>query len=575
MTDNSKTRKTRKTATAKTEAVKKERKTRKAVTENNFANEPSEKFRIQIAAKGYRNQSKNYPSTVDMLNELATNQFFAPNVANIRMEFDTDENGGSFAFINDGEPMGKKEMQDAVGTLGCYSANTAGNENGIGIKSAAAYATRYYNDSILVVVSKHRGKGVSCYAINSNGECCTYTACTKGQQGFIDEVCSKFKSGTATAVYKTKITEDDVMSFVNDIPYMFTTGLDKVRFTYSINSGEDVRIKSFDRLYLSADSEGIIRVGDDVSFKHTVKVNTDGCIEYRTRKFFCTYQAVYMESVPKKLRDHRDAGTADFGVHIGYDNGYMPIHIPNVESIGLASHSNFCHFRAAIIAHPVEKGEMYYEYNENNEKVLVENLGLVAGIEEWQALIGDIGNVNAQKVPNLSKRKGYIPNAAKSKSKTPKKCWEGFYYAVVSNLVACANEWKEDSGYVKKSDKFKDSELEKANKHLQKLDVEHFGSLWKFRFAKNLGTKTVKYEKANKTILFNFTDKSELNQKLLNGGRKGRNGSTDLYISIEPIIDVFKMNILASTNHTSADIEKSIRVTRDRFNSYYATEEND
>lgn len=550
---------------------------RKKATASNvkgdFKSEPAEKIQIKVSAKGYRNQSKNYTKDSEMFEELITNQFFAPGVKNIKMEFDTDENGGSFCFINDGTPMTKQEMLDAVTVIGCDSANTAGNENGTGIKSAAAYVTKNSNDSILVVASKKRGTVLAVYAINGNGECCTYTACTKPQQEFIDTLLGKFKTGTATAAFNTEISEEEVYSFIEGIPYMFTTGLNRVKFVYNLNNGGDTAIEPFDRLYSSL-SDKTTNICEDTSFKHTVKINKNGCTEYRTRKFFCTYQALHVDSVDKKDRDPRDRDWDDYGVHIGYDNGYMPIHIANTETIGLKRHPRFNHFRAAIIAHPVENGEMYYEYDDNNERVLVENQGSVAGIEEWQALISEIGNMNTQKVPNLTRKKNYLVSND-PKCKTPKNCWEGFYYAVVSDLVVCANKWRPDTDYVAKKDKFKDDVLEKANNALKKQDFEHFGSLWKFRFSKKLGTKTVKYQKEDRTILFNFTADSELNQKLLRGGRNGRNGSTDLYVAIEPIIDVFKMNILASTNHTSADIEKSIRVTRDRFNAYYSAEDND
>ena len=486
---------------------------------------------IRTSKKDFQNKRKAYPSAKYALKEIVTNGFFAPNVKNISLNFANDGKQ-SFWFINDGNPMTKEEIVNAISEYGCESAKTAGNENGMGLKSSASYFTQFSDNSMLVLASKTNGVLCGIGWIDPNGQYCEYEDFSPEQRNFVDGVLSKFTNGTVTIVYDTEIDKQELDDFLDELRYMFTTGLDSVNFTANID-GNSYGIYSFDRHYQNLDY--VRRKNENVVF------------EFNRKLYKCTLLSTDTRTVKAEDFDFVDETNqsviSDFGIHMGYDNGYMPIHLPQVEIIGYKSKPQYNYMRGSLIAHPIEGSTEY------------------AGVEDWKAFFSKVGNMSQQKVPNLSKEINYHHTNGELKSNM-----KSFYNTVVSEFTGNIQEWLPI--HLKDTeDKYTQEKLDAINHSLEKSDFCHCDSVWKFRFGYNVDD-VVKYDSAEKTVIFKFDENSPLLKRLVRGGRNGKNGDNDIDVIIIPTIDVFKMD--AEDENTTDKVIAALKKRVRKFNNYYS-----
>lgn len=348
---------------------------------------------------------------------------------------------------------------------------------------------------------------------------------------FVDYVLSKFTHGTVTMVYNTKIEKEEVDEFLNELRYMFTHALDSVNVTANTD-GNSFGIYSFDRHYSNLDyvKHKII----DVVFRFNGKL----------------YKATLLSTNTKTIKpedynfmdETEQAVTSDFGIHMGYDNGYMPIHMPQVEIIGYNTKPQYYYMRGTLIAHPIEGNTEY------------------AGVEEWKAFFSKVGKMSQQKVPNLSKPFNYFHSDNKLKA-----TWESFYNTVISEFKTNIQEWT-PKPLRDIEDMYTQEKLDAINHSLEKVDLCHCDSMWKFRFGYNVD-EVVKYDNLEKTVIFKFDEDSPLLRRLVKGGRDGRNGRNDIDVIIIPTIDIFKMDI--EDENTTDKVISAIKKRVRKFNNYY------
>lgn len=490
---------------------------------------------IKTSKKDFQNKRKAYPSAKYALKEIVTNAYFAPGVKNVSLNFEKEDKQ-SFWFINDGETMTSEQIISAISEYGCKSANTAGNENGMGLKSSASFFTQYSKNSMLAIASKSDNELLGFGWIDPDGNYCEYEDLSTEQISFAKKVLESFKYGTVTMVYDTEIEATEINEFIDDLRYMFTSGLNKINFKTCIN-GETFSIYPFDRHYHNLDY--VRRNDENVIF------------EYNKKLYKCTLYSTDTRTIKPEDYDFIDETNgdiiSDFGIHMGYDNGYMPIHMPQVEIIGYKSKPQYYYMRGSLIAHPVE-GETKY-----------------AGIEDWKIFFSKIGNMSQQKVPNLSKEINFFHNNGELKVTL-----KSFYNAVVMQFKNNIQDWMPSHERNTKGD-YSQEKLDFINKCLEKTDMCHCDSVWKFRFGYNVDDDNViKYDQAKKTVVFKFDEHSPLLKRILVGGRAGRNGKNDIETSIIPTIDVFKMDVEDenTTDRVIMTIKKRVR----KFNNYYSKE---
>lgn len=495
------------------------------------------KKHLQLAEKGFHAYKKAYPTNRDGFNEIITNSFFAPKVKNIKLYFVIDTNKPWFAFINDGENMSQSEIETSLTILGCESKNTPGNENGTGLKSSASLFTQYNDDSILLLLSKKNGKTTGIGGIGNDGMYYEAEDLSCEQTDFVNNILSKFANGTATAVFNTKLEEEEVDDFINHIPYMFTTGLDNVIISYQINNGNEYTINSFDRHYRHLD---YVRHKEDVvNFKY--KINN------KWKIFKATIISTDMTSLKPDDYLYLDETNGDFiddfGVHMGYDDGYMPLCRSQVESLAYkSSQPQYNKARHSIIAHPIENSDEY------------------AGYSDWKIFYSTAGKMSPQKVSGLTAPFNYKRNGKISEK------WRSFYETVIQFFKDNTNEWLPK---VERNteDKFSVNKMESLNKLMERYDHTHCDAKWNFRLSLDVD-EVVKFDKKNKTILFNYSDESPLIHVLLKGGRNGRNGDNDLDKTIRVVVDIFRMDI--DDERTTDGIIKAINKRVRKYNNYYS-----
>lgn len=487
---------------------------------------------IKTTEKDFKNRQKSYTCVSDALKEFATNAFFAPNVKNINIHFDTVR--GNFEIINDGDIMTFENIKNVISTYGCESNNTAGNENGVGIKSGASYFVNYednFEDSILIIVSKNKGTICGFGAIDSKG---LYTIdindLGKDQKTFMDSIIKKFTDGTVTMIYNTnKISKEDINNFHIDIVHMFTSGLNHVNVEIQINDDESFRVNYEDRHYLNLDY-----VEKDI--KEDYSFNFEGKI------YKCDLYSTNTSNVKEEDMNSLDCVNMinDFGVHMGYDNGYMPIHLSQVEILGMKSKPQYNYVRCSLIAHPVEDGIEF------------------ANIRDWQKFFSEIGNMNQQKIPVLQSPKKYTYGQNVIKK------YEEFY-EIVKIFKNNINKWVS----VKPTDKCTEDKIDNDNLIMKRYDLNYCDAIWKFRFKIDMEEdQVIKFIQSENEIVFNYSEDSKLIKKLIRGGRNGKNGKNDIPIIIAPIIDTIKKDII-DVNST-VGIQKTIKDYVRKMNNYYA-----
>lgn len=495
------------------------------------------KKNLRLAEKGFHAYKKAYPTNRDGFNEIITNNFFAPERKNIKLNFVIDTNKPWFSVTNDGLSMSQTEIENALTVLGCESKNTPGNENGTGLKSSASLFTQHNDDSILFLLSKKNGKTTGIGGIGNDGMYYEAEDLSSEQTDFVNNVLSTFTNGTSTAVFNTKLDEEEVDELINYIPYMFTSGLDNVLMTYQINNGNEYTINSFDRHY---------RHLDYVRYKEET-VNFSYKIHNKNKIFKATIISTDMLSVKPDDYLYLDETNGDFiddfGVHMGYDDGYMPLCRSQVESLAYkSSQPQYNKARHSIIAHPIENSDEYAGYN------------------EWKIFYSTVGKMSPQKVSGLNSPFNYKRNGKIA----PK--WESFYETVIQFFKDNTNDWMPKIERTTE-DKFSVNKMENLNKLMEKYSHTHCDTKWNFKLSTDVD-EIVKFDKKNKTVLFNYSDESPLINILLKGGRNGRNGDNDLDKTIRVVVDVFKMDI--DDEKTTDGVVKAIKRRVRKYNNYYS-----
>lgn len=503
---------------------------------------------IRSSKKDFENKRKAYASDKQALNEPTTNQFFAPNVENIKCCVDTTGDYHYFYLINDGKPMSQQEIEGVLSEYGCSSLNTAGNENGMGLKSSASYCVQYCDTAMMVLASKTNGKICGIGWINHDGEYCDKAEFNVDQKNYVNKVLSEFDNGTATIWYNTKLSESELDKYEVGISKMFTWGLKHVNFTFNRN-GREFEITPFDRHYRHLDYV----VNDTNNFR-----NKEVVFEYRLKNdrvklFKATLLAVNTNIIHKEDFEGPDCGCLDddwdYGIHIGYDNGYMPLHESQVEVIGYKGQPRYYNMRGTLIAHPIENDEEY------------------ANVEDWKVFISGICKMSQQKVPQLKEPVNYY-----HKDHTLKDVTKSFYESVVDFFRQCASDWCTQKHNVE--DKYTQDNLDDLNAYLKKhCDCTFCDSEWHFRFSYNGfdDSAIAKYDKKTQTVIFKFDKESPLLKRILKGGRNGRNGENDICEAITNVID-YLFRIHMSKLRTTNDLAKLMRNHVKNLNDWFYNE---
>lgn len=487
---------------------------------------------IQSSPKDFINRGKNYTSFKEALNEIATNSFFAPNVKNININFDMDNQ--SIWFVNDGEPMSSTSIIKAISMFGCESQNSAGNEYGTGLKACASYFTRDSDDSMLVVASKRNNRVIGVGWIDPNGCYGELEDMNTKQQKFVKGVLSSFKNGTTTMIFDTCFNSFEVENFTISLRHMFTTGLDRINITISEHKCgyvDTYQIYSVDRHYTHLD---YIRKSDE-----------NVVFSFNKRKMKCRLLSTCTRDI--KPEDYNELDQTrpiiqDFGIHMGYNNGYMPIHVSQVEIIGSKSKPQHYYMRGSLIAEPIEGDDEW------------------GGVNEWKAFFSLIGNLNQQKVPNLSSPVNYLYGGK------PIKHFESFYKSVVKKFNSDMWEWSPSNGNLTK-DMFDESGIEHANKYLKKMKTTCCDTTYSFLFDYDV-EDVVKFDSRKKEIKFKYDKDSPLIRKLLNTSSTRKHGKNDIERIIEPIIDIFVMDM--KDEDTTDGVQSVIRKRIRKINNFYS-----
>lgn len=481
---------------------------------------------IKTSEKGFRNLLKAYPSVKEALNELFINDFYVNNNTTIEMRFSREGNhSNNFYILNDGDLFKQESLTKAISTIGCESPKTAGNENGVGIKSAAAHLTQHSDNSILFIFSKQNNNIISFGFINAKGQFSTdIEDMSNEQQRFFEIVSSTFENGTATCVFNTHISFDEIEKFLENIPYLLSHAL-KTKNIVAYIGQEVKRIEYIDRL---CKEYNII----------PKKELLNESFEYKGKIFVCDIHLAYTERLSSRKRNNKDENEFDFGCHFGYEDGYMPIHTSNVSLLDYDQQPQHYNFRMSMFAKPIENNNAY------------------ASVEDWRAFYSRLGSISQQKVPNLK----YEKNRFKQQM------WRG-YLEIIKKVKSVLNDEFGmkgcDSRIVSVINDINDKlRQERYNKHMiNGIEVNYkFGEI----------DTTVKFEQATDTIIFTNDINSPFIKKLLKGGRNGKNGVNDLHSSIKPIIDTF--NVVFGMEQTTAKMRSKMRAMASQFSYHYMNE---
>jgi hypothetical protein len=520
---------------------------------------------LKYSPKAFKTVGKSYPSPYYALNEPTVNAFFAPGVKNISIHFDRDpdlEDGmyNKMWFINDGEPLSKDEINEKICVYGCESFDSAGNENGTGVKSFGSYFMNIncdYTDSFLLFGSKKDNNVLGVMILFPD---CTYdddddmSSLSPEQRKFVEDILGSFTDGCVTSVYHSSLlSEEDIEKFRNGINNMFTTMLDNVNLKVFVGS-KMYPFKYADRLYKHIDL-GKYRVKEDnVTFM------------YCDKKFKCSYEIMsvggqygFLDKDELNDIDQVFNYQDNRGVHLGYDNGFFPISDNTkifLQLLGLIDKESCYGVRGEIVAHPIEDNEEY------------------AGVDEWKKFISEVGCMNSQKVPNIPNNGCYSRKKYGDNGTTLKKAYESFYPGVIEPMKDFINSYiiSGNEGKKKESDNdFSEESLIENNKELSKQHLKWLDKDWAFEF-KYFGEDedAIKFEKRNdeRKIIFNFFAESPLIKTVIIGAGKGKNGNNNLFKAVQPYVDTFK--ILIKDCGTSAGADKLAKDLVKKYNNFYS-----
>ena len=487
------------------------------------------KQKIQTSEKYFKGLKKAYPNAKYALNELLVNAYFVENNKNIKIHFSRNNQTNiteAISFINDGDIFEQTTLTNAISTLGCESPKTAGNENGVGIKTAASYLLG--NKGCLLIFSKVNNEIVSFGAVWANGEYSNdINDLSLIEEQYFNNVSTMVKeNGTAVSLFGTSLQKEQIEEFLNDIPYLFSFGLLEKNITAYIGK-EKFKIEYVDRHCKMFDTMDKFN-----------KVFNDETFEFRGKIFKCDIYLTNTEKLTNRARNKsEESNNIDYGCHFGYNNGYMPISISNVSTIGHKDQPQYYNFRMTMVAKPIIDKVNY------------------ANVNDWKDFYTQLGNINQQKVPNL----------AYSVNKFKEKYWED-YLSVIKRVK---NTLHEDFGFNKFENKVSEDNLEEYNKKLKesKYSKKEIGSqTYNYRFG-NIDELYAKFNLTTRTITFTNNIDSPFVKTILKGGRNGRNGKTDLDIAIRPTIDL--LNNILEMEETNAKRDRRLGAIIRQMNHFY------
>lgn len=486
---------------------------------------------IGTSEKYFKGLKKSYPSAKFALNELLVNAYFVENNKNIEIHFSRNNATNiseSVTFINDGNIFEQLALTNAISKLGCESPKTAGNENGVGIKSASSYLLK--KDGVLIILSKENNSVVSFGAIWSNGEYSeSLDDLTTNEKLFFMNISSMLKgNGTAVALLNTAITKEDIDDFLSDIPYMFSFGLlDKNIIAYI--GQERIKIEYIDR-----------HCKEMETMQEYNRTFVDETFEFRGKIFMCDILLTNTEKLSNRKRNKLEDENAviDYGCHFGYENGYMPIYFSNVSTIGNQDQPQYYNFRMTMVAKPINGDGKY------------------ANVDDWKNFYTKLGNINQQKVTNLSY----------SKNKFKEKFWED-YLSVIKRVKSVLHS---DFNLNNFETKVNEEKLEEFNKKFKssKYSRKEIGSqVYNYTFGL-IDELYAKFDVTTRTITFTNNIESPFIKTILKGGRNGKNGTNDLDIAIRPTIDL--LNNLLEMEETNAKRDRRVNAIIRQMNHFYA-----
>ena len=489
---------------------------------------------INITTKGFVNLRKGYPTAKDALNEILTNSFFAPEAKTIMIYFLMEKIVPSFYFCNDGVSLSQEEMENILSTLGCESSNTGGNENGTGLKSAAAYFTsRCEETSILFMASKENGVLKSFGFLDAKGEYGEYEDLFREQKEFVDVVISSTHNGTFTGVYNCPLTESEVNEFKYNIRFLLKNGLNNINVFVKMDDEEPYKIRYFDPLYRHLD--------------YPTKFEKRITFEFNKKLFDCILYGVDTNTIKAEDYDFLDEINGDcikyYGLSCGYEDGYTPIpYNVSILTYGTQPQYNHCRFDLIALINPKSDKSATYA--------------------DWKELYTTIGRMTPQKVPNLTS-----PFKYKSGDNIYAK-WSSFYDSVIAECSAFYGETKPINER-NMEDKYSEEKVNELNQRMNKYSFIHCDNQYNFQYSSKLSEDTIaKFDTKTNTIIFAYNENSKLIKKLRKGGRDGRNGDNDLDRIIEPIIDIIKMDVMSES--TTDKIKKALTARAKKMNNYYA-----
>ena len=379
---------------------------------------------IKSSEKDFYGRGKDYAMT-EALSELWVNSFHAPNTKKFLTQMFTHAGKPCLLVRNDGAFFPQEEMHKALTKYGCDSANTAGNQNGVGMKAAAAYFLKDQEGAFTVVVSKSKSGEYSYGLIDTKGLVyANYADFLPFDHDFTEYLKNKFlttkedgtplEEGTVVCVFNTAHKEEfDLQKLETVINHEFTFGLEKVTFTLD-NEGVQRTVKYED--YFREDLGNFNANHDDIRLKMKsvvfVKDNTSYCCDIEC------FRNMGNESV-------EDSATriGNYGLVAGYENGYTPLYLGKLWLAGKNNDSHYTACRARVIAHPGAKNT-------------------TATTKDWQKLFEDWGSMNDHKIQRP------IPSAKIARKQNngsgcvAQSDWTNFKERVVDVIMDKFNEWK-------------------------------------------------------------------------------------------------------------------------------------
>lgn len=384
---------------------------------------------IQSSEKDFYGRGGLYQDAIQAFNEFLVNGLFAAGSTQVKMEKFQHEGVSCFAIVNDGEFFNQAALDEAITRYGCESANTAGNQNGAGMKMAAAYFINKNPNSFMVVVSKSNDGRDSYGLIGPNGEVyCSYQSLDVSDQDYIKFITKRFldsmSQGTVVSVFNAShLDEFNINKYSRVLVEEFTSALQKVKFTL-VDGDDKIEVVYQDLFYGQVDPEG-----NDKSLRWKKNV----CFTFNGKFYRCDLEVFNGEHFENKyshdLKCQYDIDSegqrADYkmwGVVAGYDNGYTPLYAGKLWLIGKEPDGHFTRLRCRLVAITDDADPLY------------------AGIKDWQDFFKEWGHMNQAKIQTprpcgkIARRKG--------KDIVAQNDYKDFKEKVIDPMEAVMNAWR-------------------------------------------------------------------------------------------------------------------------------------